>query len=113
MSRKNPVEIDNEFVAKFQAALSRKLGRPAAARKVKNYNELWITDPVYSFIQRGMQKGVTGKQCAGQVQGAHIKPHAFSGLDKAENGLWLCEHHHRATEGKLQGTRGAVRFVSN
>jgi hypothetical protein len=299
MSRKNPVAIDNEFVVRFQAALSRKLGRPALARKVKNENKWWITDPVFSFIQRGLQKGVTGyragfhynaetdelsfylvhsrlmatvlkaninvdlliraieqtwrfrdtnylywssrvakkieghgtttiqsinlklckarirqfdnqygipndlfpihrrkdgekakykgndffvllaencttlteteiaelldsswqlfcclypteplerrsaalarslrsakialeceyatilglpkarvigKQCAGKIQGAHIKPHALGGSDKAENGLWLCEHHHRSTEGKLQGTRGAVRFVSN
>jgi hypothetical protein len=298
MSRKNPVQAENDFVLMFQAALSRKLGRPAAARKVKNYNEWWITDPVFSFIQRGMQKGVTGyragfhynsetdelsfylvhsrlmatflksnitteilvqvidqtwrfrdtnylywssrvaknqvdsqgimtiqslnlklcksqirqfdkqhglandlfpihrrkdgkkaiyegndffvllgencitlsqqeiaelldsswqlfcclypteplerraaalarslrsakisreceyvtilglpnartiaKRCAGQIQGAHIKPHAFGGSDKAENGLWLCEHHHRATEGKLQGTRGKVQFI--
>ncbi len=53
--------------------------------------------------------------CRGQVQGAHIKPDARGGSDLAENGLWLCEYHHRSTEGKITGSRdGAtinVRFV--
>ena len=32
------------------------------------------------------------------------------GSDQPENGLWLCEYHHRSTEGKLKGKRfkGAI-----
>lgn len=43
--------------------------------------------------------------CRGEVQGAHIKPDALGGSDRAENGLWLCEFHHQATEGRLSGSR--------
>lgn len=54
--------------------------------------------------------------CRGAIQGAHIKPDALGGSDQPENGLWLCEYHHRTTEGKLRGTRRAdgpdVRFVA-
>jgi hypothetical protein len=54
--------------------------------------------------------------CRGELQGAHIKPDMFGGSDRPENGLWLCEYHHRATEGKLVGRRDEnridVRFVT-
>lgn len=54
--------------------------------------------------------------CRGEVQGAHIKPDALGGSDRAENGLWLCEYHHRATEGRLSGNRNGpkvkVAFVA-
>lgn len=43
--------------------------------------------------------------CRGEIQGAHIKPHALGGSDRPENGLWLCDFHHRVTEGKLKGKR--------
>jgi hypothetical protein len=43
--------------------------------------------------------------CRGAIQGAHIKPDALGGSDRPENGVWLCEYHHRATEGKLAGRR--------
>ncbi|MCC7447820.1 MAG: HNH endonuclease [Anaerolineae bacterium] len=53
--------------------------------------------------------------CRGKVQGAHIKPNALGGSDQPENGIWLCEYHHQATEGKLSGRRNAmgldVKFV--
>lgn len=45
------------------------------------------------------------KACSGRIEAAHIKPHAFGGSDKAENGVWLCAFHHRLTEGKLSGKR--------
>ena len=45
--------------------------------------------------------------CRGEVQGAHIKPDARGGSDRAENGLWLCEYHHQATEGRLSGRRNS------
>ena len=44
-------------------------------------------------------------ECDGIVQAAHIKPHHKGGSDKLTNGLWLCEKHHRMTEGKLTGSR--------
>lgn len=49
--------------------------------------------------------------CRGEVQGAHIKPDALGGSDRAENGLWLCEceYHHRATEGRLSGNRNGTK----
>ncbi len=43
--------------------------------------------------------------CPGAIQGAHIKPDALGGSDRPENGLWLCEFHHRETEGKIKGSR--------
>lgn len=47
--------------------------------------------------------------CAGRLEGAHIKPHALGGTDLANNGLWLCQRHHRLTEGHLAGTRDRPR----
>jgi hypothetical protein len=53
--------------------------------------------------------------CRGAIQGAHIKPDSAGGSDRAENGIWLCEYHHRVTEGKLSGRRSSsgieVRFL--
>ena len=53
--------------------------------------------------------------CRGEIEGAHIKPHSLGGTDRMENGLWLCQYHHRETEGRLVGSRNAgtlnVRFV--
>ncbi len=48
--------------------------------------------------------------CSGQVEGAHIVPHKHGGSDRLQNGLWLCNVHHRFTEGKLDGTREIDRF---
>lgn len=53
--------------------------------------------------------------CRGEIEGAHIKPHAKGGTDRFENGLWLCQYHHRKTEGRITGKRDkdkfAVRFI--
>jgi hypothetical protein len=53
--------------------------------------------------------------CRGIIHGAHIKPHSLGGSDRPENGIWLCEFHHRTTEGKLRGQRDGstlkVRFL--
>lgn len=55
--------------------------------------------------------------CRGEVQEAHIKPDSRGGSDRPENGIWLCEYHHEATEGKLSGHRKEmmleVRFISD
>jgi hypothetical protein len=48
--------------------------------------------------------------CSGQTEGAHIKPHKKGGSDKLPNGVWLCQRHHRLTEGKLDGKRGLNVF---
>lgn len=54
--------------------------------------------------------------CRGEIEGAHIKPHSVGGSDRLENGLWLCQYHHRETEGRLFGSRNTesldVRFLS-
>jgi hypothetical protein len=48
--------------------------------------------------------------CSGHIEAAHIKPHKQGGSDKLSNGIWLCNHHHRITEGKLEGRRGIDSF---
>lgn len=48
--------------------------------------------------------------CRGAVQGAHIKADAVGGSDRPDNGIWLCEYHHRATEGKLAGRRSNLHI---
>ena len=59
---------------------------------------------------------MTDIECEGVIQAAHIKPHHKGGSDKMENGLWLCEKHHRLTEGKISGRRNKtaidVRYIS-
>jgi hypothetical protein len=71
---------------------------------------------VCEFPSIGLPAGVAiSALCRGTIQGAHLRPDSSGSSDRAENGIWLCEHHHRATEGKLSGqwnTRGLeVRFV--
>lgn len=55
--------------------------------------------------------------CRGEIEGAHIKPHSIGGSDRSENGLWLCQYHHRETEGRLAGSRTKnevnVRFTTS
>jgi len=48
--------------------------------------------------------------CKGAIQAAHIRPWAKGGSDAVKNGIWLCEHHHRITEGRIKGVRGKVIF---
>ncbi|HEX5268846.1 MAG TPA: hypothetical protein VFW33_00100 [Gemmataceae bacterium] len=40
--------------------MSEKLGRPAHCRKVRNRQQWYVSDPVFSFVQHGMKKGDTG-----------------------------------------------------
>lgn len=54
---------------------------------------------------QGLPQEILDAECDGIVQAAHIKPHHKGGSDKLTNGLWLCEKHHRMTEGKLTGSR--------
>jgi hypothetical protein len=91
---------------------------------------LWLypSKPVFkrnAFLNRSMQsidskceigkiknlpKVVAETPCSGQVEGAHITPYKDGGSDKLQNGVWLCNAHHRLTEGKLDGSRGVDRF---
>lgn len=48
--------------------------------------------------------------CSGRVEGAHIIPYKNGGSDKLQNGVWLCNAHHRLTEGKLSGRRETDMF---
>ena len=49
---------------------------------------------------------VPKSDCDGSaVEAAHIIPYARGGSDRAWNGIWLCNKHHRATEGKISGRR--------
>ncbi|MBM2813667.1 MAG: HNHc protein [Ignavibacteria bacterium] len=50
------------------------------------------------------------KSCSGEIEGAHILPHKDGGSDKLENGVWLCNLHHRMIEGKLTGQRDKVKI---
>jgi hypothetical protein len=59
---------------------------------------------------RNLPKAILKTACSGQIEGAHIKPHKDGGSDKLANGVWLCNLHHRLTEGKLDGKRGLDRF---
>lgn len=58
-------------------------------------------------------KNIRRSVCSGQIEAAHIKPHKHGGSDKLSNGIWLCNHHHRVTEGKLEGSRGIDSFEVN
>ncbi len=59
---------------------------------------------------RNLPKAILKTVCSGQVECAHIKPYKDGGSDKLANGMWLCNHHHRLTEGKLDGKRGLDTF---
>lgn len=81
---------------KRNASLNRslqKIDRKCEIKKIKN-----------------LIKSILTTACSGQVEGAHIKPHKDGGSDKLENGIWLCNQHHRLTEGKLEGNRGTDTF---
>ncbi len=49
-------------------------------------------------------------ECSGRIEGAHIKPHAQGGGAGCDNGLWLCNSHHRMSEGRISGTRKVTRW---
>jgi len=59
---------------------------------------------------KNLPKVVKGTPCYGQAEAAHIKSHKDGGSDKLQNGVWLCNFHHRLTEGKLDGSRGVDKF---
>jgi hypothetical protein len=59
---------------------------------------------------KNLPKNILGSICSGQVEAAHIKPHKNGGSDKLSNGIWLCNNHHRRTEGKLEGSRELDSF---
>jgi hypothetical protein len=58
-----------------------------------------------------LPKAILKTTCSGQIEGAHIKSHGDGGSDKLANGLWLCNTHHRLTEGKLAGQRSIDTFA--
>lgn len=62
--------------------------------------------------------GFEASPCEGRLEAAHIKPDSHGGSDRPWNGLWLCQLHHRRTEGRLRGSRDRanpsvvrVRFI--
>jgi hypothetical protein len=59
---------------------------------------------------RNLPEAILKTACSGHVEGAHIKQHKHGGSDKLANGVWLCNLHHRLTEGKLDGKRGLDIF---
>lgn len=67
----------------------------------------------FSLIQH--TRGDIARECRGDLQAAHIKPHSLGGSDRMENGLWLCQYHHKMTERKLKGRRDRasvqVRYI--
>jgi len=82
-----------EALTQRTASLARNL-RTAKIAKVCEFNVIKL--PPTSKI---------AADCRGEIQGAHIIPDAKGGSDRPENGLWLCEYHHRVTEGRLIGRR--------
>ena len=62
---------------------------------------------------KNIPKNILSSVCSGQIEAAHIKPHKQGGSDRLSNGIWLCNNHHRITEGKLEGSRGVDSFEVN
>lgn len=62
---------------------------------------------------KNLPQSILGSVCSGQIEAAHIKPYKHGGSDKLSNGLWLCNYHHRITEGKLEGCRDIDNFDVN
>lgn len=61
MSRRNPgTGIAPPVVIECAKALETRLGRASYVRQVKNRDEWFITDPMFSFVQHGLRKGATG-----------------------------------------------------
>lgn len=61
MSRQNPGNgIAPAVVLECAKTLEVKLGRPSYVRQVKNREEWFFTDPMFSFVQHGLRKGITG-----------------------------------------------------
>jgi hypothetical protein len=62
---------------------------------------------------KNLPQSILSSVCSGQIEAAHIKPYKNGGSDKLSNGLWLCNYHHRITEGKLEGCRDIDNFDVN
>lgn len=62
---------------------------------------------------KNIPKNILSSVCSGQIEAAHIKPHKQGGSDRLSNGIWLCNNHHRITEGNLEGSRGVDSFEVN
>lgn len=61
MARRNPPTREMPQVASVvAAAIEARIGRAAYVRQVKNGDEWFIADPVFSFVQHGLRTGATG-----------------------------------------------------
>jgi hypothetical protein len=63
--------------------------------------------------EKSLIQGLKNSRCQGALEAAHIRPYHRNGSDKPDNGLWLCQKHHRETEGKIQGNRDAITLRSS
>lgn len=113
----------NIFVLEIACGFEKKDIRDIIDRSWDLFMWLYPTKPVFkrnASLNRSLQKierqceikkientpiVILEKPCSGQIEGAHITPHKNGGSDKLENGVWLCNLHHRLTEGKLTGQR--------
>ena len=85
--------------------------RPVFKRSASLNRSLQCIDRMCEIVKiKNLPKTILKTTCSGQVEGAHILPHKHGGSDKLQNGLWLCNVHHRLIEGKLQGFREIDRF---
>ena len=83
-------------------------GRPILARNASLARSMKAQDipQICEFKKIEFPKGCEiASACQGRIEGAHIDPYIRGGGDRATNGLWLCCHHHRGTEGRLSGYR--------
>lgn len=80
--------------------------KPLFTRDASLYRSMQKVERKCEFRSiQGLPQEILDAECSGVVQAAHIKPHSKGGSDKLTNGLWLCEKHHRMTEGRLTGSR--------
>jgi hypothetical protein len=125
----------NIFILELATGFEKKDIRDIIDRSFDLFMWLYPTKPVFkrnASLNRSLQKierqceiekienvpnNILGKHCLGQIEGAHIIPHKDGGSDKLENGVWLCNLHHRLTEGKLTGKRDSkelnVKYKEN
>ena len=83
-------------------------GRPILARNASLARSMKAQDipQICEFKKIEFPKGCEiASACQGRIEGAHIDPYIRGGGDRVTNGLWLCSHHHRGTEGRLSGYR--------
>jgi hypothetical protein len=63
--------------------------------------------------EKAQIKGLILSRCQRLCEAAHIKPFHRGGSDNPENGLWLCQKHHRKTEGRTNEKRDSVKLKSS